>query len=533
MRSSSTISGFVFAIALVLSSRHAEAIEFPFDAIVDVDEALVRSGTGGDDADYTTIKLRRGDKIKVLHQEFGGWYKIAPPEGSFSWVREDLIKREGELGVVEQDTMDIIGSEHGTPTFEVRNLLRKGEVVEILTNSETLERGPRSTPMLRIRPPRGEFRFIRQRDIVSASEYVEPEPGSTGMTSPNELLTKKPGELEQEQFDPFARQKTPAKKTPGPNTQDFAPTPVAAGEPGLSNQLPGGASFELARTVPRDERSANSSAGGLPESASQGVSMTDLGFQAPGLADPNSAAFSNAEKKQIEAAWAELKQLDDQFRTMRQRPVTEWTLPELRRRYEALKTTPDSHIRRQVEGRLAGLGRYEAVYQEVAEVQDILRRTEERDEQIRQSFLSSRQSVSMQKPVHTVVRPSGAVPQQSPANIPPGFAAAPPSTSRTQQQPAALSPSGIPPVVQQPAFQQPRFDGAGVIQQATSVRGGARHVLVAPDGRLLAYLQASPGINLDQFLGQSMGLLGPRQFRRDLNADFMVVRQLTPVRLRP
>jgi hypothetical protein len=533
MRYSSTISGFVFALALVLSSRHAEAIEFPFDAIVNVDEALVRSGTGGDDADYTTIKLRRGDKIKVLHQEFGGWYKIAPPEGSFSWVREDLIKREGELGVVEQDTMDIIGSETGTPTFEVRNLLRKGEVVEVLTKAENLERGPRSTPMLRIRPPRGEFRFIRQRDIVPASESVEPELASTGTASAKELRAGKPGELEQEQFDPFASSKTPAKKTTQPATNGFVPTPVTAGEPGSPNQLPGGANFELARTVPRDEGSANSPGGRLPESASQGISMTDLGFQAPGLADPNYAALSDSEKKQIESAWDELKRLDKQFRAMRQKPVAQWKLPELRRRYEALQKTPDSHIRRQVEARLAGLVRYESVYQEVADVQNILRRTEERDEQIRQSFLSSRQSVSMQKPVRTMVRPSGAIPPGWPAVNPPGFAAAPPATSRTQPQPSVLPPVGVPPIVRQPAWQQPRFDGAGIIQRATSVRGGARHVLLAPDGRLLAYLQASPGINLDRFLGQSMGLIGPRQFRRDLNTDFLVVRQLTPVRLRP
>jgi hypothetical protein len=41
------------------------------------------------------------------------------------------------------------------------------------------------------------------------------------------------------------------------------------------------------------------------------------------------------------------------------------------------------------------------------------------------------------------------------------------------------------------------------------------------------------GINLDRFVGQSMGLTGPRQYRRDLGADLLVVRQLTPVRLTP
>jgi len=540
---SSIVSGFVFALALVLPNRPAEALDFPFDAVVIADESLVRSGTGGDDTDYTTIKLQRGDKVRVLHQEFGGWYKIAPPTGSFSWVREDLIERTGDQGVILQDTMDIIGSETGLPKFEVRNLLRKSEVVEILSKSVELERGPRSTPMLRIRPPRGEFRFIRQRDIVPASEFVEqPEPASTGDASSQPMPEEKPA---RDEFNPFAKQnalteKRPDPLEPGSSQEGLVPQPVTAAGPGAPSELSGGANFELARTAPRDDDSTKSPGGRLPESASQGISMTDLGFQAPGLASPSHTALSDAEKKQIERAWAELKLLDEQFRKMRQKPVAQWTLPELRRRYAALQQTPDAHIRRQVERRLAGLGRYEAVFQEVAEVQEILRRTEDRDEEIRQSYLSSRQSVSMQKPVRTIVRPQSAVPPTPPAtpNILRGFASGPGTIPRPQPQPSVRPRAGLPPaaqtpIVRQPLPQQPRFDGAGIIQRSTSPRGGARHILLAPNGRVLAYLQGAPGINLDQFLGQSLGLFGPRQFRRDLNTDFMVVRQLVPVRLRP
>jgi hypothetical protein len=539
MRYSSTISGFVFALAVVLPSRPAEAIDFPFDAVVIVDESLVRSGTGGDDTDYTTIKLQRGDKVRVLHQEFGGWYKIAPPTGSFSWVREDLIERTGDQGVILQDTMDIIGSETGLPKFEVRNLLRKSEVVEILSKAEKLERGPHSKPMLRIRPPRGEFRFIRQRDIVPASEFVEqPEPASTGDAAFQPMPEEKPA---RDEFNPFAEQNALTEKKSDSIEGGLVPQPITAAGPAAPSELSGGANFvELNRTLPRGDADANSPGGRLPESASQGISMTDLGFQAPGLADPSHAALSDAEKKQIETAWAELKLLDEQFRKMRQKPVAQWTLPELRRRYAALQQTPDAHIRRQVERRLAGLGRYEAVFQEVAEVQEILRRTEDRDEEIRQSYLSSRQSVSMQKPVRTIVRPQSAVPPPPPAtpNIPRGFASGPATIPRPGPQPSVRPRAGIPPaaqtpIVRQPLPRQPRFDGAGIIQRSTSPRGGARHILLAPDGRVLAYLQGAPGINLDQFLGQSLGLFGPRQFRRDLNTDFMVVRQLVPVRLRP
>ena len=59
------------------------------------------------------------------------------------------------------------------------------------------------------------------------------------------------------------------------------------------------------------------------------------------------------------------------------------------------------------------------------------------------------------------------------------------------------------------------------------------HVLLAPDGRVLSYLQAGPGINLDQHIGKSVGITGARGFRRELNADLMIVRGLTPVKLQP
>jgi hypothetical protein len=59
-----------------------------------------------------------------------------------------------------------------------------------------------------------------------------------------------------------------------------------------------------------------------------------------------------------------------------------------------------------------------------------------------------------------------------------------------------------------------------------------RHVLLAPNGRVLAYLQAAPGVNLDQFVGQSMGLIGPRVFHPQLNADVLTVQRLAPVRLK-
>src|SRR5690606_21211739 len=102
-------------------------------------------------------------------------------------------------------------------------------------------------------------------------------------------------------------------------------------------------------------------------------------------------------------------------------------------------------------------------------------------------------------------------------------------------QPAATQPSPSQPGASQPgpASRSPRFDGAGIIERAaTTYPGAPRHVLLAPDGRILAYLQAAPGVNLDLYRGRAMGVAGQRWFRPDLQSDFIVVRGLAPVRLK-
>jgi hypothetical protein len=82
--------------------------------------------------------------------------------------------------------------------------------------------------------------------------------------------------------------------------------------------------------------------------------------------------------------------------------------------------------------------------------------------------------------------------------------------------------------------QPPQFDGAGIVQRTPSnIPGLPRHVLMAPGGRVLTYLHGGPGVNLDAYIGQSLGLTGQRYYRQDLRSDFMIVHGLTPVRLIP
>ncbi len=80
---------------------------------------------------------------------------------------------------------------------------------------------------------------------------------------------------------------------------------------------------------------------------------------------------------------------------------------------------------------------------------------------------------------------------------------------------------------QQDSMQQ--FEESGIIQQAVTENPRApRHVLLAPNGRILAYLNPRQGVQLDQYVGQSMGVYGARQHGGELQNDIIQVEALEP-----
>jgi hypothetical protein len=57
-------------------------------------------------------------------------------------------------------------------------------------------------------------------------------------------------------------------------------------------------------------------------------------------------------------------------------------------------------------------------------------------------------------------------------------------------------------------------------------------VLLDTNGRILAYLQGSPSVDLNRYLGRSMGINGSRLHRPDLQMDVFLVDSVSPVQLR-
>lgn len=491
------------------------AREVPFDAIVSGDNALVRSGAGDKDF-YPTQKLAQGTKVRVVREGYGGWYMIDPPEGSHSWIRAEFVKRRGkDKGIITENTVDRIGSLLDRSNLSIIHKVVEGEVVTIL-GEVTMRSGNRPIEMLKIAPPRGEYRYINRRNVTPADEY---------QTRPSLLASSKPDGPASNRSDsnglgdssvatgPFGNPIStdslatsdadrPGKPTDGPaigsSAFDLKPSPGGSAGSSSASASPG---FQTLNKLP--DR--------LPGSARQGIAMPGVSFEAPQqLGQP---AVSAEDRAGIENAWQNVMQTDGQFRQMLKRPVSQWNLASLKQSYQQSATRLTSpSLKRQVDNRIAAVDRYQKLYADQIAIEQILSQTETRDAQIRQSYIAKWHSVSTTNPPTTRILKPTAIPSRPSA-------------------PTPVAPAGASPT---PAAPPAKFAGAGVVQRSALSRPGLpSHVLLAPNGRVLSYLQAGPGINLDQHIGKSVGITGARGFRPELNADLMIVRGLTPVKLQP
>lgn len=466
----------LFAALLLLSPAVLGATErsFPYEAVVIEAEEPVRSGQGA--KYYPTGKLRKNDRVTVHRHDPGGWYMIAPPAGSFSWIdaqHVDLVAPD--RGQVRTNRVIArVGSEFGDDRDFYQRELSTGEEVEVLGEKTfQTERGP--VRMLKIAPPRLEYRWIRGQAVV------------------------------------------PADALPPQNSDPFS----SSGRPGPAEST-AAAPAELGATIEPEP---------IPKQKPQAIEVVER----PLVRTQEKAPFggSSADQDSFARDRAHLQAIDEQFRNMLEHEPTTWDLAGLEQEYREFQAaTAHRLLANQVETRVSSLGHYAQIQQEYEEFVRLTAETNERDAQLlsmQQQEQRGRQvesrPVSQQTamPLEPVPDPAMTPAAAAPAATPPAHAVPQPGASIT----APGDPAG------HPAQQMPRFDGAGIIQRsAAASAGGPRHVLIAPDGRVLAYLHPEMGINLDQYVGQSMGVMGRRSFRPELRADLIIVRGATPVRLR-
>jgi hypothetical protein len=169
---------FFAAMALFVAGRAFSAVkEPPYVAIVEVDGAVSRCGPGKNY--YSTLQLPRGSRVTVRRQDPGGWFMIDPPLGSFSLIRADDVERNGNVGTVkrlDQGQASIrVGSSIDPASDSVfQRRLSSGERVEIL-GEVSMPRRDRSVTMFKIRPPKGEYRWVEGTFLAPPGPGDRPE----------------------------------------------------------------------------------------------------------------------------------------------------------------------------------------------------------------------------------------------------------------------------------------------------------------------------------------------------------------------
>ncbi|MBM4077928.1 MAG: hypothetical protein FJ267_20050, partial [Planctomycetes bacterium] len=172
----STATLFVISCCGFLSA--AQERQLPYDAIVETEGEYVRSGPGP--TFYPTDRLKKGNKITVHRHDPGGWCMIAPPTGSFSWIRAEYIEKTGkDRGVLKKNNVVVhVGSNVNPDEYTtIQGNLSKGDAVEILGEKMFLFEGV-SKQMYKITPIKKEWRWITRKAIVPA-DSLRDDPFST------------------------------------------------------------------------------------------------------------------------------------------------------------------------------------------------------------------------------------------------------------------------------------------------------------------------------------------------------------------
>lgn len=476
----------------------AQVRTFPYEAVVQTAGVPVLSGPGF----YATNKSQKGDRVVVHRHDPGGWFMISPPGGEFSLIRaEDATVSNGSAVIEAEESFVRIGSRL-SDDFGVEQVpLARGDRVELVT-------GVQAPPgWIAVKPPRGEYRWISGRFLVPADQMTRSA----------------------QDADPFAVPSTAAR-------------PEA---------------FELveAEATPRDRKS----------SPSPGPSLT--------LGSPEQIEYEGETEPEVQKS---LRLLDRELEGLSLSEPTEWPLSRLEAGYQNIKENRPS-LGRQIDVRLSQISKMRVVQSHYRDYVQLTSATDERDAAlvarqgtpprtgiVHADVLRDREpKLTLAPPLQMAAKPVGRTPA-APVTAPPaqpapkassgphllGLVGQPqhspaplpvPNRPTTPQPVNAVAPSAVPrPAPGATAMPAPpalppegpqRFGAVGLVQKSTTPQsGGPSYVLVSPQGGIVAYLQTKPGISLDQFIGQPMGVDGAAQRQPPGQAPMIAVEKLTPVR---
>lgn len=157
----------------------------PYEAVVEANGVSIHSGPGRNY--YVTGELKKGDRVNVHRHDLGGWYMIAPPPGSFSWIAADAVERKGgSEGILKSANIPVhVGSSLSDDHHWEQVRLSTGDRVEVI--GEAMLNGPAGTVrFLKIKPPRFEWRWIESKFVTAADDNLRKQQDRDPFSTPSQ-----------------------------------------------------------------------------------------------------------------------------------------------------------------------------------------------------------------------------------------------------------------------------------------------------------------------------------------------------------
>ena len=438
---------------------------FPYTAWITDDDVYVRSGPG--ESYYPTSKLHTGDKVEVYRHDPGGWYAIRPVEGSLAWISGRYLEvGEDGLGTITGDRVAArVGSEFSDIRDVIQVRLHRGEAVELLGKKEFGSQ-PGAGTWYKIAPPSGEFRWVNGR-------FVDPDYHHSGV------------------------RKAPAGSSPLVEPAQSSADPIATAVESDARDQPEATAATTEESTaghgPAEERVAGGwSASGAASERSPGQGPTDRTASGITESDPvESQAPATQADAPVEPAGdpsetdtlrrlspeefrAELDEMDMELSIMLAEEPTVWKFDDLVIRAQALLTEAETAVER---------GRVRLLANKIAQSDDIKRR-------------------------HDAVNGTRT------------------ATERHNRQLAELG--RIEENAEPEAAPASRFDGEGRLARVVPAKLGVpRYALVDEKGEVRSYVTAAPGVNMNYYLGRTIGVNGIRSYIADKRAQHVAAKHVT------
>ncbi len=482
----------------------------PYKAYVVSDGVYIRSGPGKNY--YPTTKLPIGSEVDVYRHDPGGWYAIRPPEESYTWVAARYVEvGEDGLGTI---TGEQVAARVGSTFSDIRDViqvrLHEGEVVEILGEKQftgTSEAGR----WYRIAPPSGEFRWVFGR-LVDPDYMTSGVRETSGAVSPlliparppvrasrnREANLEEPAHLsdldEQPQVDndrDFAVIEPPvldlSEERIGRSEVDPEPAAQAANWVAAD----GSAAEQSAPKPLRPERVATyeePAEASKSTSASRPTPKRSTGYvspRIPELNEPEEKELANPREmdRPLLPFAKELERLDLELAQMLAEEPTVWSFTELNIRAQTLLERAQTALER---------GKVRLLLKKIAQSADVKQRYAK--------FVDTEVQLDRR--------------EQRLNSLSAGPASAKQNASPTTEDLIAK-----------------RYDGYGRLGRVRSKdRNAPRFALVDESGKVSCFVRPTPGLHLDYYVGDRIGVVGTLGYIPSRQARLVTAKHVTPLK---